>query len=111
VNNKTKAYNEVMKEHDLPELLDAREMVSQVNYFISNKEPRQVNRGYIKRRRQFLKNVWRLINVAQIKTKSLDDKGRVITHTNTLAELIMDISERETQNNEGWRHNIRQRRR
>tara|TARA_R110002020_G_scaffold139307_2_gene310125 strand:+ start:786 stop:1115 length:330 start_codon:yes stop_codon:yes gene_type:complete len=107
VNNKTKAYNEVMKEHDLPELLDAREMVSQINYFISNTEAKQVNRGYIKRRQQFLKNVWRLINVAQIKTKSLDDKGRVITHTNTLTELIMDISEREEQNHEGWRHNER----
>lgn len=96
-----------MKEHDLPELLDAREMVSQINYFISNTEAKQVNRGYIKRRQQFLKNVWRLINVAQIKTKSLDDKGRVITHTNTLTELIMDISEREEQNHEGWRHNER----
>ena len=63
------AYNKVMKEHDLPELLDVSEMVSQVNYFISNKEAKKVNRGYIKRRQQFLKNVWRLINVAQIKTR------------------------------------------
>jgi len=82
------AYNKVMKEHDLPELLDVSEMVSQVNYFISNKEAKKVNRGYIKRRQQFLKNVWRLMNVAQIKTKSLDDKGRVVTHTNTLSDLI-----------------------
>ena len=88
MNNKTMAYNKVMKEHDLPELLDVSEMVSQVNYFISNKEAKKVNRGYIKRRQQFLKNVWRLMNVAQIKTKSLDDKGRVVTHTNTLSDLI-----------------------
>lgn len=88
MNNKTKAYNKVMREHDLPELLDVSEMVSQVNHFISNKEAHKVNKGYIKRRQQFFKNVYRLINVSQIKTKSLDDKGKVISHTNTIWDLV-----------------------